>query len=1100
MNTFSNSNITTWSIDKKTNLLTMSARFKEWVGCSNEELSYSPKFLHEMVYKEDAELFKEHMDKWLNGHTYSIELRVLIHTDELRWVQCMGIPVLNSDDEVCRIDGIVLDITDRRAAQEQVENKLSLYQAMLDTIDVVIWSYDMNSRTVAFVSDASVKITGYSADNYSNMSSWTDVIHKDDILSYEQTVALVRQGIPSIIEYRIIHANGETRWVQGRIMPSIDESGRVVRLDGALLDITAKKGMEEALHRSEQRYKSLFEYNSDVVCELDLNGNVLSINPSAEIITGERWDAPEGSASTIMEVFGAEQTPKLYAYFDKAVQGYSEYFEMTTHHKYKEVFHWEMKYVPIYVNNRIVGVFVIAKDVTVRNRVQNELRESEERYRRLIELSPQPMVSHYEGKVVYVNPAGLDLLGATRSDELVGKSIYDFMQSSFSDMVWTTVQGINKKCIGSSEIKILRLDGRRMETKITGIYDDKTGTILTLIEDITERLQMQRALQESEERYRRLVELSPVAIAVCKEGVLTYMNPAGSKMLDIDFKDNTLAVNWVDWIHPHSRQYARDRMKYTRLNGCSAPYEHQMIRSDNVVIDVSMISIYDSQSSSMQLMFEDITARKQVERALMESEELNRRIIELSPEAIALHSDYKFIHMNPSGLALFGVSSLSEVVGQSIFDWIHPDYTEKVAERLEELYKEHKVSALIEEKIISSDGVIIDVEVIANTIMYKGEFACISLIRDIRERKRAEEDRRLAEQIIRESEERYFRLQTSLDRFSNDLFGVMKVSQMEQRLLQEVRDTLQVTQVKLIQVEHNDDKLCKIMDTPWGHSLKIGECKGWSYLLCIDDKPSILEITPQRVWLETLARYVSVLFDNFLLIEGLTKELEQSTSRQVAPKWLLRFLFKLSENERKHLAQDLHDAALQEQIIWYRKLGLLLENHSVAGPIRQQLESIAQGLLDVIYQIRNTCNELRPPMLIKEGLTSSLEALFDFTQLRANYGIKFNAVHFDHALNDDLLIGLYRIVQELLANATKHSSATEVCIELSSQGDRIRLEYKDNGVGMELSRAEDSFDSMGIYGMKERVRSMDGSIEFHSSLNNGLSVFISIPAHQIVKY
>jgi two-component system sensor histidine kinase ComP len=256
-----------------------------------------------------------------------------------------------------------------------------------------------------------------------------------------------------------------------------------------------------------------------------------------------------------------------------------------------------------------------------------------------------------------------------------------------------------------------------------------------------------------------------------------------------------------------------------------------------------------------------------------------------------------------------------------------------------------------------------------------------------------------------------------------------------------------------------------------------------------------LNITAQKVWLKTITRYASVLYDNFRIIEDLTKELEQLASHQVAPSWLLRLLFSLSENERKRLSQDLHDAALQEQIIWYRILDQISTDRSIPEHFREQLQQVTQGMLDVIYQIRITCNELRPPMLKEEGIVSSLQALFDLTQMRTNFSIHFDNGDFHHTLADDLLIGVYRIVQELLANAGKHSNSTRVHVKLSSQPDKILLSYEDNGIGMDLSRMEDSINSMGVYGMKERVRSMNGRIDFQSTPNHGLAVFISIPIY-----
>lgn len=470
----------------------------------------------------------------------------------------------------------------------------------------------------------------------------------------------------------------------------------------------------------------------------------------------------------------------------------------------------------------------------------------------------------------------------------------------------------------------------------------------------------------------------------------------------------------------------------------------------------------------------------------------NRNNRKMLSEAIVLHSEYKFIYVNPAGLELFGVSSLNELIGRPIFDWIHPDYTGMAATRLGNLYEQSMISPRIEYKILRSDGSMIDVEGIANTITYNGANAAISMLYDLTDRKRLEKASIATEQAIQENEELYSRLQRSLNRFSHDLIGVMKVSELEQRFLKEVQDILLVTKVSIIEVEHNDDNLCEIIQTDKGCSIKIGEVKGKNYLLCIDENVIALKTPALKMWLETMSRYVHALFDNFLLIGDITSELERAIPRQVAPTWLLRLLFNLSENERKRLAHDLHDAALQEQIMLYRKVDLLLMDQSIPSELHQKLGQIAEGLLDVIYQIRITCNELRPPMLLKAGLISSLQTLFEFTQLRSDYSIRFDAMNFKHTLDDNVVIGLYRIVQELLANATKHSSATEVTIQLYSQGEWIRLDYEDNGIGMGDSWREDS-QGMGVYGMEERVRSMDGTIEFFSSLNNGLAIFISIP-------
>lgn len=1098
MSSSDSTEIATWSIDKEKNLLFMSKALLKWLGYSLECTYHSPDFLYGLIHGEDLLIFNDHMTKLFNGYPSCIEHRVHLETGETRWIRNIGIPILNKDKKILSVEGVIQDLTENRAAWEQLECSHSLFQKMVQSIDLAIWSYDCSTRKVSFISDAMERISGYSIHNFLDKCFWENIIYKDDVFLYEQMEGDVRRGLPYLSEYRIFHANGKLCWIQVRVIPCLDESGKLTRLDGAVVDITTRKTMEEALNRSEQRYKSLFEFNSDAICEMDLNGNIRCINSAGERITAKP-SADSINHFSIIDAFGDEHAETMRIYFDKALQGQSQHYVIAATVKEGVVFHFDMKNVPIYVNNKIEGVFTIVKDSTKKKRMERELKESEERYRRLIELSPQPMVSHHNGNMIYINPAGLNLIGANKNDSLIGRNIYDFIHSDQREAVRQQAQELKFNGYIKIEIKLVRFDGQVIDAKATGIYDEKAGSVLTLIEDITESLKMEKALKNSEKRYRRLVELSPVAIAVYKEGGISYINPAGLKMLDLQNKDELISKKFTDWIHPNYREYVVKQIEHTRVTGTSSPYENKLITSNGRVIDVSMSSINNPHSSYIQLMFEDITVKKKIERKLLESEELNRQIIELSPEAIVLHSNYRFIHLNGAALRLFGVSSADEIVGKPLLEWVSVslEYREKVIEQLDIMYNQYEVSPPFEEKIIRANGEIVDVEVVANTITYKGENARISLIRDIRDRKKTEQARKETEQMIRESEERYYRLQTSLDRFSHDLFGVMKISQLEQRLLKEVKEVLDVTRVKIVEVRNNDDSLCKIMETKRGWSLKIGEVNRTSYLLYIKEKPITLQITSKRVWLETICRYASVLFDNFILIEGLTKELQMTSSKQVAPQWLLRFMFKLSENERKHLAQDLHDVALQEQIIWYHKLYNLTADLSISGDIRIQLAEITQGLLDVIYQIRITCNELRPPLLMKEGLVSSLEALFEFTQLRCNYMIRFNAINFNYTLSDEVLIGMYRIAQEFLSNATKHSQATEVHIHLSSQDERIELEYEDNGVGMDLGKTEDSYKSMGIYGIKERVRSMDGTIDFYSRRRDkGLAVRITIPAHE----
>ncbi|MFC3799376.1 PAS domain S-box protein [Cohnella sp. GCM10012308] len=496
-------------------------------------------------------------------------------------------------------------------------------------------------------------------------------------------------------------------------------------------------------------------------------------------------------------------------------------------------------------------------------------------------------------------------------------------------------------------------------------------------------------------------------------------------------------------------------------------------------------------------------------------EGIDFQLAEQSPDGIIFHQDYRIQYANPAAKALFGAQELTEA---RIFGMIHPDGLDDALARLSQVYRDGRTSAPAEQRIVRMDGTFVDVEVISGPVPYKGGVAAISIVRDITERKQAESQRLETERLVRENGELYVRLQNSLDCFSSALFGMVKVSEMEERLVRVVREVLMTEDVCLLEVRSGrrsflrggnripgwldelpkawcaELPLCRVVDRPAGYLIRIGDIRRSAYVLCVGERPAALQLEQVRIWLETICRYVSVLYDNFLVIEDLTREVESASSQTAVPSKLLRLLFQLNEHERKRLAQELHDSALQEQIVWYRKAEQMLADPTLDPDFRGKLQAIAEGLLDVMYQIRMMCIDLRPPMLKEAGLASSLASLFELTQLRADYAIDYQLGDIGQTLCEDQMLGIYRVVQELLANASKHSQATRVKISLAASAGLIHLFYEDNGVGMDIEKAGSAFASMGVYGMKERVHSMSGQIVFCSAPDDGLSISIRIPA------
>lgn len=282
--------------------------------------------------------------------------------------------------------------------------------------------------------------------------------------------------------------------------------------------------------------------------------------------------------------------------------------------------------------------------------------------------------------------------------------------------------------------------------------------------------------------------------------------------------------------------------------------------------------------------------------------------------------------------------------------------------------------------------------------------------------------------------------------------------------------------------------------------LLAAENKRIALLVVLEGKQNLTSFNAdEKEWLKTISYFMNITYQNLQLIEELIAELEFLRTNENAPEWVLRMLFQLEEKERKRLSIDLHDAALQDQLLLYRKLTEILEKYKLEPNVKQELNFVNEGMLDVIYEIRETCNELMPPFLKETGIIASLENLFKKAQLRTNIVVDFYSDLNKHTLlNDEIALTIFRVVQELLNNAQKHSDATNVEFALFQQQNSLFLTYKDNGNGIDEEKVTTMKENIGFYGIKERIRSVNGKIELSNS-TNGVEIDINIPLEQSEK-
>ncbi|WP_163536207.1 ATP-binding protein [Gracilibacillus sp. YIM 98692] len=375
---------------------------------------------------------------------------------------------------------------------------------------------------------------------------------------------------------------------------------------------------------------------------------------------------------------------------------------------------------------------------------------------------------------------------------------------------------------------------------------------------------------------------------------------------------------------------------------------------------------------------------------------------------------------------------------------------------------------------------------------------------------------------------RLFQKQFNLDHFSYDIAKIVKREELDKRLIKEVREVLPIRNVSLVSFNKEQEstslsagdevypkELIEMYIKYYDSMLSIGSQFSIEGGLCyiISEQHDSIHVlwvqqkanyTPfnqdEQSWLKMLVHYASIVYENFQLIEGVTEDMKQSLDNdQAMPSWMLRLLFRLSEKERTRLSSDLHDSALQEQLVWYRKVEDLLENDQLSKSIREPLIELQKGLLGVVEQIRETCTLLRPPFLKETGIVEALSYLIQQYRSRESFDIEFISQEFKANLGDDQALVIYRVVQELLNNASKHSEASHIVIEVKSEGHAVFLSYKDNGVGFPPKTPYSSGQNMGLVGIRQRVNSIQGSMEVFSSENAGVEVAILLQTDLEIK-
>ncbi|MFD0674424.1 ATP-binding protein [Cohnella sp. GCM10027633] len=239
--------------------------------------------------------------------------------------------------------------------------------------------------------------------------------------------------------------------------------------------------------------------------------------------------------------------------------------------------------------------------------------------------------------------------------------------------------------------------------------------------------------------------------------------------------------------------------------------------------------------------------------------------------------------------------------------------------------------------------------------------------------------------------------------------------------------------------------------------------------------------------LSIMSKYVSIFYEYFQLLEGRLAEMELKQADR-AP-WLSKLFMQMAEKERKRLASDLHDEVLQE-LLHIRRV---LDRTPTGQWLDEEREHIRIGLDNAEFMIRETCRELMPSFLSDQGVLHAVSKLVERTRLRADFQLVFQPWPITASLSDEQTTTIFRVVQELIHNAMKHSEANRVTLAVGQQGGELHIRYTDDGKGMETDVDFSYTNRFGLRGITERLRMVGGEIAVQSAPGQGVAIRCSVP-------
>jgi PAS domain S-box-containing protein len=638
--------------------------------------------------------------------------------------------------------GASLDITSRQHAEAKLRASEEFFRAAFQVSGVALSLSSMAEGRIVEVNDEFLRVAGLGREEVIGRTVRELNIYPDPALRSKFMEGYLRDGKLSG-EYTFRLPGGEVRqFLWSGVM--VDLGGKSHLLVAAT-DITERRVAEIALAESEDRFRTLTEQlpNSVLIFDLD-RGGVSFANRMAEELIGIPRETLMGPGfnpfALVDESFHALMRQAQEVHRKGGDMGPMEMsFRTPSGAERQSIIHAR----PIVHHGSRLVICVIT-DITERRRMETSLRESEERYRAIVDNSPFAFIIHQDGRPIFFNKAARALLGYESADQAKPLSVFDMIHADDRAMAMDNYRRrIAGETIPLYEVRLLHRDGSMRHVRMGGAvfsYDGRPAAMISCM-DITAVREAERALRDSEERFRTLAEELPAMVFINQGGRVVYANQKSVEAMGYTLDEFTAAeFDFLCLIAPESRGGIRENFARHARGEDVPPYEYRLVTraggSIDAVIHTRLID-YSGRPAILGIVT-DITELKKAQEAVLQSEENLRRIVESSPLGILVHEDGVFVAANPASVALLRGNSERDILGRTVWSFVEPGFVPLVENRYDDLHQGPRSLKAAEYRIVLLDGSVTDVEMISQSFPVGDRLRVLTIMRDISDRKAAD--------------------------------------------------------------------------------------------------------------------------------------------------------------------------------------------------------------------------------------------------------------------------------------------------------------------------------------------------------------------------